>query len=174
MKIYSYSCDLSQDPKSIMKHQANQRWETLNIMSEKCSSNTQCIFKNGDKALIAVDGHQHWHRLVDSPVLRPVSTTATHTQIILRGISDTTHFWCPIWKNWWIFSGIYWIDCFELSPVIPWRLKLPRHGEKPKSSFSMLTFMTKQTVIIVQMCPRFFPLLVIIWGSLSFLFLRVT
>lgn len=61
-----------------MQYQTNPRGYTLSIMPEKYSSYNQCIGNKETISFIALSVDQRLHRMVDSPVLQPVPTTATH------------------------------------------------------------------------------------------------
>lgn len=81
-KICNYFCDLSlQDLISKIKYQTSARGYTLSIMSEKYSSYNQHIVNKESITLIALAVSQSLHRIVYSPVLQPVPTTATHRKV---------------------------------------------------------------------------------------------
>ena len=127
-----------------MRHTEHNVW--------KCTSNKECILNKGDKPLTGVGALHNWHRMASTPWLRPVSTTATHIQSMLRGKRNTTH-GCPMWKNWWIFSGIYWQSVLSYYLPFPDDLHYQSMGKSPKSPFSMVIFTTRKTVPIVQARP---------------------
>ena len=98
--------------KAKMRHTEHYVW--------KCSSNKQCILsKWGWGTYIG----RYPSELAEDGILHNVKTCLYHRYSQYRIWTEgkgTQHVGSSMWKKWWIYSGIYWTDCFELFTVIPW------------------------------------------------------
>ena len=85
LSLWSFSRSKMHNEKSDkpkMRHTEHNVW--------KCSSNKECILNKRDKTVTGMGALHSWHRMASFPVLRSVSTTATHIQNMLRGKKTTT------------------------------------------------------------------------------------
>ena len=167
----NYSYDLSQDPKSTIKNQTNQRWDTLSIISEQHSYNKQCFLKKEDKSLKGMCAHQSWHKMAHYTMLRPVTTTATHIQDMLRNKGhNISGAQCERIGGYSLMFIELIVPSYLLS--FPDDLYYQVMEKSPKYLYSIVIFNTKQWAPIVQECTPLLDLSSL--RVLFFLLLQVT
>ena len=151
-KICHYSCDPSQDPKSTMKNQTKQRWDTLNIMSGNVLLTNRASWASGG-GLILADTHQSLQRMAFSTMLRPVSTTDTHNTEYEQREKEHNMWGVQCERNAEYILGFTEQTVLSYSLSFPDDVHYQSMEKRPKYLFSMVIFTKRKIVPFVQACP---------------------